>query len=226
MKVCFINPPFKAEYGKFSRESRSPSIGHSGVLYYPLWLIYAACVAEKNGFEVAFIDAPAKQMNKEQTLERVKKEASDAKLFVFDTSTPSIYSDRSPGTASLNAAKRSAPEAFGDTFRSHFLPITNAVIISPAPIKSPGTIPALNRLVIDASAMEPYTTNVIDGGITTPIAPPAAINAQENAAGYPAFTIAGIMISPSAATVAGPDPEIAAKKQDTTIHTIAIPPLM
>lgn len=33
MKVCFINPPFKAEYGKFSRESRSPSIGHSGVLY-------------------------------------------------------------------------------------------------------------------------------------------------------------------------------------------------
>ena len=93
MKVCFINPPFKAEYGKFSRESRSPSIGHSGVLYYPLWLIYAACVAEKNGFEVAFIDAPAKQMNKEQTLERVKKEASDAKLFVFDTSTPSIYSD-------------------------------------------------------------------------------------------------------------------------------------
>ena len=93
MKVFFINPPFKAEYGKFSRESRSPSIGHSGVLYYPLWLIYAACVAEKNGFEVAFIDAPAKQMNKEQTLERVKKEASDAKLFVFDTSTPSIYSD-------------------------------------------------------------------------------------------------------------------------------------
>ena len=93
MKVCFINPPFKPEYGKFSRESRSPSIGHSGVLYYPLWLIYAACVAEKNGFEVVFIDAPAKQLNKEQTLERVKNEAADAKLFVFDTSTPSIYSD-------------------------------------------------------------------------------------------------------------------------------------
>lgn len=73
MKVCFINPPFKAEYGKFSRESRSPSIGHSGVLYYPLWLIYAACVAEKNGFDVTFIDAPAKQMNKDQTIERVKK---------------------------------------------------------------------------------------------------------------------------------------------------------
>lgn len=93
MKICFINPPFKAEYGKFSRESRSPSIGHSGVLYYPLWLIYAACVAEKNGFDVVFIDAPAKQLNEEETLLRVKNEASDAKLFVFDTSTPSIYSD-------------------------------------------------------------------------------------------------------------------------------------
>lgn len=93
MKVCFINPPFKWEYGKFSRESRSPSIGHSGVLYYPLWLIYAATVCEKENFEISFIDAPAKQLSDIQTLERVKSEASDAKLFVLDTSTPSIYSD-------------------------------------------------------------------------------------------------------------------------------------
>lgn len=93
MKVCFINPPFKAEYGKFSRESRSPSIGHSGVLYYPLWLIYAAAVVEKDGYEISFIDAPAKRLDETKTLERVKIEASDAKLFVLDTSTPSIYSD-------------------------------------------------------------------------------------------------------------------------------------
>lgn len=93
MKVCFINPPFKAEYGKFSRESRSPSIGHSGVLYYPLWLIYAAAVTKKDGNEIAFIDAPAKRLNVEQTLKRVACEATDAKLFVLDTSTPSIYSD-------------------------------------------------------------------------------------------------------------------------------------
>jgi radical SAM superfamily enzyme YgiQ (UPF0313 family) len=93
MKVCFINPPFKPEHGKFSRESRSPSIGHSGVLYYPLWLIYAAAVTESNGFDIAFIDAPAKRLTIEQTMERVEKEAPDAKLFVLDTSTPSIYSD-------------------------------------------------------------------------------------------------------------------------------------
>ena len=41
MNIYFINPPFKSEYGKFSRESRSPAITKSGALYYPLWLIYA-----------------------------------------------------------------------------------------------------------------------------------------------------------------------------------------
>ena len=93
MKVCFINPPFKAEYGKFSRESRSPAIGHSGVLYYPLWLIYAAALVESHGFSVEFIDAPAKQLDDEQCLDIVRDKAADATLFVLDTSTPSINSD-------------------------------------------------------------------------------------------------------------------------------------
>lgn len=93
MKVCFINPPFKEEYGKFSRESRSPSIGHSGVLYYPLWLIYAAAVVKKEGFEVRFVDAPAKRMGIVETIQTVEETAQDAALFVIDTSTPSIYSD-------------------------------------------------------------------------------------------------------------------------------------
>ena len=92
MKVTFINPPFKTEYGKFSRESRSPSIGHSGVLYYPLWLIYAAAVCEKAGHDVRFIDAPAECLDRTATLDRVKADGESA-LYVFDTSTPSIYSD-------------------------------------------------------------------------------------------------------------------------------------
>ena len=66
MKVFFVNPPFKGGYGKFSRESRSPSIGHSGVLYYPLWLIYAAAVCEKDGFQIEFLDAPAKRMSEDE----------------------------------------------------------------------------------------------------------------------------------------------------------------
>ena len=60
MKVFFLNPSFKAKYGKFSRENRSPTVTRSGTLYYPLWLIYAAAVCEKDGFEVSFLDAPAR----------------------------------------------------------------------------------------------------------------------------------------------------------------------
>ena len=93
MKVYFINPPFKAEYGKFSRESRSPAITKSGALYYPLWLIYAAAYVEKNGHEVYFLDAPAKPLNEEVTLTLLANKADDNTLFVLDTSTPSIKSD-------------------------------------------------------------------------------------------------------------------------------------
>ena len=92
MKITFVNPPFKTEYGKFSRESRSPCIGHSGVLYYPLWLIYAAAVCEKAGYEVDFIDACAERLNREETLQKLET-LGESGLFVFDTSTPSIYSD-------------------------------------------------------------------------------------------------------------------------------------
>ena len=97
MHIVFINPPFKAEYGKFSRESRSPAITKSGALYYPLWLIYAAAYCNK----VDFIDAPAKPLNEEQTLEKVKALASSDErlLFVLNTSTPSIKSDVMFGTA-------------------------------------------------------------------------------------------------------------------------------
>jgi hypothetical protein len=108
MKVCFVNPPFKAEYGKFSRESRSPAIGHSGVLYYPLWLIYAAALTEQNGFAIEFIDAPAKQWNEDECLAYIQQTASNYDLFVLDTSTPSIYSDLR-FAASL---KRTYPNSF------------------------------------------------------------------------------------------------------------------
>ena len=56
-----------------------------------------------------------------------------------------------------------------------------------------------------------------------PMAPLVDIKAVELALSYPAFTMAGMIIIPSAATVAGPEPEIAAKKQATITHTRAIP---
>ena len=87
MNIYFINPPFKAEYGKFSRESRSPAITKSGALYYPLWLIYAALYSSKQGHNVSFLDAPAKQLNEEQSLNIIRKTDNEHSLFVLDTST-------------------------------------------------------------------------------------------------------------------------------------------
>ena len=93
MDIYFVNPPFKAEFGKFSRESRSPAITKSGALYYPLWLIYAALYAQKHGHSINFLDAPAKQLDEEQSLEIIRKTDCEHSLFVLDTSTPSIKSD-------------------------------------------------------------------------------------------------------------------------------------
>ena len=93
MEIYFINPPFKAEFGKFSRESRSPAITKSGALFYPLWLIYAALYSKKGGHTIRFLDAPAKQINEMESLEKIECEDNKRALFVLDTSTPSIKSD-------------------------------------------------------------------------------------------------------------------------------------
>lgn len=93
MKVFFINPPFKAEFGKYSRDNRSPAITKSGTVYYPLWLIYAAAVCEAEKYEIEFLDAPAKPLNNEQSLRYIADHAIGTKLFVINTSTPSIFSD-------------------------------------------------------------------------------------------------------------------------------------
>lgn len=108
MKIYFINPPFKAEYGKFSRESRSPAIAKSGVLYYPLWLIYAAMYAENHGHQIFFLDAPAKQLGEKESLDIIKAGHHGNTLFVLGTSTPSIKSD----VAFASAIKEYYPESF------------------------------------------------------------------------------------------------------------------
>ncbi len=94
MKVFFVNPPFKSQFGKFSREQRSPAITKSGCFYYPLWLIYAAARVERDpSFEVEFIDAPAKQLEREQCLKLIEERGTGTRLFLVDSTTPSIYND-------------------------------------------------------------------------------------------------------------------------------------
>lgn len=94
------------------------------------------------------------------------------------------------------------------------------------PINNPGPKPAMNRDEIDVFVATPYTTIGMDGGIMTPILPAHAINANVNRFEYPFSSIVGTTIEPTAATVAGPEPETAAKNIHTTTVQIASPPVI
>ena len=49
--------------------------------------------SSKQGHNVSFLDAPAKQLNEERSLNIIRKTDNEHSLFVLDTSTPSIKSD-------------------------------------------------------------------------------------------------------------------------------------
>ena len=94
-----------------------------------------------------------------------------------------------------------------------FLASTITTITRATPIRIPGTIPAMNISAIDTPVIEAYTTNAILGGMTMAMELDVAIRAVENGAlKPPRSTIAGIRTAPSAATVAGPDPENCAEE--------------
>ena len=72
---------------------------------------------------------------------------------------------------------------------------------------------------MDTPVTNPYITKGMLGGITVPIEPLVASRAEGNSFPYPSLAMAGIRKLPSAATVAGPEPEIAAKKQEAMTTT-------
>src|SRR3990172_11285982 len=106
MKILCLNPPFKTEYGRFSRTSRSPAITKSGTIYYPIWLCCVAGVLEEAGHEVRVIDSCAYEYDLEKTLQFVKEFKPD--MAVLDTSTPSIYNDVKTG----GEIKKILPDCF------------------------------------------------------------------------------------------------------------------
>jgi hypothetical protein len=64
------------------------------------------------------------------------------------------------------------------------------------------------------------------GGIITPKDPAEAVIDAANPSLYPCSFISGIIKDPIAETVAGPEPEIAAKNIQLTVVTIANPPVI
>jgi len=106
MKIFLLNPPFKIEYGRYSRASRSPAITKSGTIYYPFWLAYAAGVLEKRGHEVKLVDSCAYSYDRNKVFQIAKDFNPD--LIALDTSTPSIYNDVEIGAE----LKRILPKSF------------------------------------------------------------------------------------------------------------------
>ncbi|KWT78416.1 B12-binding domain-containing radical SAM protein [Candidatus Magnetominusculus xianensis] len=102
-RITFLNPPY---ISKFSRPQRSPAVTKSGTLYYPMWLAYAAAAAEKAGFSIDLIDAPADGLDMSSVTQKIKDFRPS--LIVVDTSTPSIYNDAEV----CNALKTALPDAF------------------------------------------------------------------------------------------------------------------
>ncbi len=88
MHVLVLNAPY---FKKFSRPQRSPAVTKSGTVYFPLWLAYCVGVLEEDGFEVSFVDAPARGLELPQVLEHAA--ALRPALVVMDTSTPSVDND-------------------------------------------------------------------------------------------------------------------------------------
>ena len=64
----------------------------------------------------------------------------------------------------------------------------------------------------------------MDGGMTMAIELEVAISASEKEGEKPESIMAGMSTAPRAATVAGPEPEMAPKKQATITQTMAMPP--
>jgi hypothetical protein len=90
---------------------------------------------------------------------------------------------------------------------------------SEAPIRMPGKMPARNSLEIDTLAATPKITKAIDGGITGPMTPEAAMSPPHRALSWPAATIMGSSSAVSAAASATADPDRADSRMAARIAT-------
>ena len=120
---------------------------------------------------------------------------------------------------SLSLVSTSAPVFFGGGTRASPLTSHHHVPQSAAPINRPGTMPARNSLEIETLPATPKITKPIEGGITGPMMPVAAIRPPERALSWPAATIIGSSSAVSAAASATAEPESADSRQAATMAT-------
>src|SRR3989344_9608389 len=87
-----------------------------------------------------------------------------------------------------------------------------------------GITPAMNRAPTEVLVDTEYITITMDGGMRMPSAPEVVITPAPNLFGKPALTIAGSKMEPMATTVAGEEPDTAAKSAQATTPARPRPP--
>ena len=92
-----------------------------------------------------------------------------------------------------------------------FLAVIYDITTNARPSINPGIMSVRNIDPMDTVPTTPYITNGILSGISTPIEPAETVIATANPPLYLGSFIEGIINDPIAATVAGPESEIAAK---------------
>ena len=104
MKILYLNGPYKKL--AFSRPSRSPAVTKSGTIYYPIWLAYAAGLAQQEtDYHIHLIDAVARKWDHPELLNHLQNNPAD--LVFCDSSTPSIEQD----LATASAIKKILPQS-------------------------------------------------------------------------------------------------------------------
>ena len=88
MNIAFLNPPFR---GTYNREVRFQAVSPQKALHPPIMLGYATAICRNLGHSVDLIDAPALEINEEQTIERIAR--LKPQYIVMLTSTASVQSD-------------------------------------------------------------------------------------------------------------------------------------
>lgn len=88
MKIFVLNPPFVKD---FCRSARWAARSRGRVQRHPDALLILVALLEKEGHEVRFIDGPVAELDQPSIIRQVKDFSTD--LFVFHTTTPSIYND-------------------------------------------------------------------------------------------------------------------------------------
>lgn len=161
MNILVLNPPFKTEHGKFSTQSRSPSISKGGTVYYPYFLAYAVGNLEKSGYAVDFIDACADRIKRDGIPLLVR---NSPRMIVIGTTTPSIYED----IETTEYLRRIYPESFIVLVGTHVSFQTEEVF------KMSGSFDAIarkeydNTLLALAEVIEKYDMNHVQSNKPLP----------------------------------------------------------